>query len=61
MEPAPCDPPQWDSFETLPRPGDNVGARKGQDCDRILLGEVASRPCSHQTGDVLGSETTNPW
>lgn len=61
MEPAPCDPPQGESFETLPRPGGNVGARKGQDCDRIPVDEVASLPCSHQTSEAPGSGTTIPW
>lgn len=61
MEPASSDPPQKRSTETLPSPGADLGYRKGQDCDRVTLGEVASLTCSHQTGDVLGSETTNPW
>ena len=65
MERPPSDPPQGESFETLPSPGTDVGAKRGQNGDKVPVGEGASQSCSHQTAVVPGARDqismVNPW
>lgn len=49
------------SIEILFSLGVDLGYRKGQDCDRVILGEVVLLICLYQIGDVLGFEIINFW